>query len=191
MLTALLLFLSGRWSVSNACSAPLGARSGPQEVAQEAHGSLYDPPQGHGVVAVPSVLKDARGEIHNLQIGGARFNILVSKAGTMRSGDVHRWPQLDMVFSGVVRVTTREAGRDVVRTYSSGDRIVIPSNVPHMFFFVNETVMAEWWLGPFEARYYRPYREKVDSSMQRLATAPPPRRRRLGQRARSRHNVPC
>ena len=49
-----------------------------------------------------SVLRDARGEIHNLKIGAARFNVLASRAGAMRSGDVHRSRQLDLVFRGLL-----------------------------------------------------------------------------------------
>jgi hypothetical protein len=45
----------------------------------------------------------------------------VSERNTLRSGDVHRSRQLDLVFSGRVRVTTRENGRDVDREYSAGE----------------------------------------------------------------------
>jgi hypothetical protein len=31
---------------------------------------LYEPPRGHGEVAVPSTVNDVRGAVHNLQIGG-------------------------------------------------------------------------------------------------------------------------
>ena len=79
-----------------------------QDVAPEERDLLYSPPTGHGVVEVPSIHRDARGEIHNLQIGDARFNVLVTYAGAMRSGDVHRSRQLDLVFSGLCAVTTRE-----------------------------------------------------------------------------------
>jgi hypothetical protein len=43
-------------------------------------------------IPVPSVYKDARGEIHNFQIPKHkfRFNILYTKAGVMRSGDIHQ-----------------------------------------------------------------------------------------------------
>lgn len=185
-LIGFILFVLGRWSVSGACPAAVGL--GPQEVAREALDSLYDPPSGHGRVDVPSVLKDARGEIHNLEIGGARFNVLVSKAGSMRSGDVHRWPQLDAIFSGCVQVTTREDGKDIVRTYGGGDHILIPAHIPHMFRFVNDTVMAEFWLGPFDARYYRPYRAQVDASTEMLLMAAGRQsgRKELGRQGRAR-----
>ena len=51
------------------------------------------------------------------------------------------------------------------REYGPGSLIEIPANVPHIFEFINDTVMAEWWPdAAFEARYYKPYRAKVDSA---------------------------
>ena len=158
-------FLAGRWTHSVGTGSPQAELS---DVAPEERHLLYTPPPGHGAVEVSttttSVLRDARGEIHNLRIGAARFNVLASLAGAMRSGDVHRSRQLDMVFSGLCTVTTREAGRDVRRTYGAGSLIELPAHVPHAFEFLNDTVTAEWWpdAAAFEARYYRPYRAKVD-----------------------------
>ena len=63
-----------------------------------------------------------------------------------------------------MRLTTRENGADVVRTFGSTERIAGPPNSPHLFEFLTDTVMAEWWEHPFEARYYKPYRERVDQS---------------------------
>ena len=152
-------FFIGRWTHS------FGRQQQTElsNVAPEERNLLYTPPPGHGAVKVPSILRDARGEIHNLRIGAARFNILATLAGAMRSGDVHRSRQLDLVFSGLCVVTTREAGRDVRRTYGAGSLIELPAHVPHVFEFLNDTVMAEWWPdAAYETRYYQPYRAKVD-----------------------------
>ena len=140
VLLLLLAFVVGRWTAS------LGLQDAVlSEVMPEERPHLYMPPVGHGSVTVPSVIRDARGEIHNLEAGGTRFNVLVTRAGAMRSGDVHRSRQLDLIFSGKVAVTTREHGRDVRREYLAGSLIVIPANVPHIFDFINDSVMAEWW----------------------------------------------
>ncbi|KAL1495120.1 hypothetical protein AB1Y20_016987 [Prymnesium parvum] len=162
-------FAAGRWSTL-AGPAPLRLKR-LDDVAPEVAPSLSAPPEGHGDVRVPSLLRDVRGEVHNLKVGGFRFNVLVSRAGSIRSGDVHRSDQYDVIFSGLVSVTTRERGRDRVREYGAGQLLVIPRHVPHLFRFLNDTVMAEWWAGPFEARYYRPYRTHVDRSMQVLREA--------------------
>ena len=103
----------------------------------------------------------------------ARFNVLVTRAGVLRSGDVHRHVQYDAIFSGRVAVTSREGGRDVRREYGAGDFIALPAHTPHLFEFLNHTVMAEWWEHvsdrgePFEARYYTPYRQRISAAMLR------------------------
>ena len=135
-LTTIAAFIAGRWSSITPSQKPL------DDVAAEVKPHLYSPPVGHGLVSVPSVVRDARGEVHNLETGGFRFNVLVSHAGVLRSGDVHRSRQFDLIFSGTVTVTTREKGRDVTRRYSDGDLVVIPANVPHIFRFLNRTVRA-------------------------------------------------
>ena len=160
-------FLAGRWSAANKLPPPIKLGRVEPDVVRH----LYSPPAAHGVVSIPSVVRDARGAVHNLMIGSFRFNVLETRAGVARSGDVHRSDQLDFVFKGRVSVTTREGGVDVTRNYGAGDFLVIPAFVPHIFRFLNETVMAEWWSGPFEARYYRPYRAEVDGSLQRAGGA--------------------
>lgn len=158
-----LAFAVGRWS-----AGPPSA-DGPADVAAEVARHLRAPPAGHGEVKVPSVFRDARGSVHNLRVGGFRFNVLVTRRGCLRSGDVHKRKQLDMLFKGRVRVLTREGGRDVAREYTAGQLVVIPANVPHIFEALDDAVMAEWWEGGvFETRYYDPYRSRVDAA---LATA--------------------
>ena len=53
----------------------------------------------------------------------------------------------------------------MTREYRAGDLVVIPPHIPHLFHFVNRTVMAEWWERPFEARYYIPYRTVVEHQL--------------------------
>lgn len=156
-------FVLGRWSQSPPIRRPL------QHMEKYVAEQTYKPPPGHGEVAVPSTHEDIRGAVHNLRIGGFRFNVLVSRSGVLRSGDVHPCRQFDMIFQGRVQVTTREEGRDVNRMYNSGDLVVIPPHIPHIFAFLDETVMAEWWDGTFDAHYYRPYRQRVDEVMRRMA----------------------
>ena len=155
-----LSFLAGRWSTT--CNSPPKPL---KDVEPEVQPLLYSPPSGHGVVTVPSVFNDARGAVHNMEVGGFRFNVLVSDAGTLRSGDVHRSNQYDMLWMGSMQVTTRERGVDVNRTYTAPAFIIIPAHVPHIFRSLNKTVMAEWWDDAFEARYFKPYRSVVDAAL--------------------------
>jgi hypothetical protein len=94
----MIAFILGRCSVADQHCSPLGSAPPLRDVADEVKVSLYSPPAGHGEVAVPSMMQDIRGEIHNLRMGGVRFNILVSRAGAMRSGDVHAQAQYDLIL---------------------------------------------------------------------------------------------
>lgn len=124
---AVLGFFVGRFGFGQRGQATL------QNVTAEVAEHLYAPPPRHGDVAVPSTIDDARGKVHNLRVGGYRFNVLESRAGTSRSGDVHGSRQYDVIFSGRVQVTTRERARDVMREYGGGEMLVIPAHVPHIF----------------------------------------------------------
>ena len=169
LLLVLIGFCVGRFS----CVCGTQAGSTLVHPAAEVVADLYRPPPSLGEVAVyestessVGAVVDARGSVHNLLIGGFRFNVLVSEPGTLRSGDCHERRQLDMIFEGAVAVTTRESGVDVERRYAAGELVVIPANVPHMFRFLNRTVMAEWWDGGrFETRYYSKYRKQVDAAL--------------------------
>lgn len=120
-------------------------------------------------VPVPSIYQDERGSIHNLQVGGRRLNLLHTRAGVMRSGDIHRDNQHDFVFSGQVDVLTlRNDGTTERTTYGDNQYICIPPYTPHIFHFKKDTVLAEWWDGPFHAWLYKPYRAVVEESF--LAT---------------------
>ena len=134
---------------------------------------VVDPPSRiNQPVPVPSVYLDDRGEIHNFLIGkndqfqGHRVNLLYTKAGVKRSGDVHPNTQHDFVFCGKVHVwTLANDGKTVVQSYGANDYIAIPPYTPHIFEFEQDSVLAEWWdNGEFKAWFYEPYRTLVDAS---------------------------
>jgi hypothetical protein len=61
--------------------------------------------------------------------------------------------------------------------------LVIPAHVPHIFRFLNDTVMGEWWDEAFETRYYRPYRRVVDAALRARQQANRAERRQAPARA--------
>ena len=126
------------------------------------------PPPDDGIPA-PSIYFDDRGEIHNVRVYGnnQRINILYTKAGYLRSGDLHPNEQCDFIFSGRVNVwTLSPCGSTKIDTYTKHDFVKIPRGVPHVFEFVEDTVMAEWWEPQgFQAWFYKPYRDIVDASI--------------------------
>ena len=124
------------------------------------------PSRVNNPVDVPSVYVDGRGEIHNFEIGGRRLNLMFTKAGVKRSGDLHRHSQHDFVFSGRVEVVTMEAdGSSARKLYNKYQYFCIPPFTPHVFNFLEDSVLAEWWDGPFHAWFYVPYRELVDATL--------------------------
>jgi mannose-6-phosphate isomerase-like protein (cupin superfamily) len=113
------------------------------------------------------VYEDSRGSILQYDICGAKFNVLFTKAGALRSGDLHPVAQFDVVLDGEAELTTRLGNRDVVRKLKKNEFASIPPNVPHLFRFLKDTVMIEWWDGPFQAEYYKPYRDLVEKQLKK------------------------
>lgn len=111
---------------------------------------------------------DSRGTIYKSD-GGK--NLLYTKAGVFRSGDVHPNIQFDSVIDGCVYVTTREDNTDITTRYVSGDRFIILADIPHLFYFEEDSWLIEWWDGPFSCEYYEPYRLIVESHMKELKNA--------------------
>ena len=131
-------------------------------------------------IPTPSTYVDGRGEICNTKISVVdadhkhdlpeRVNILYTRKGVMRSGDIHANFQCDFVFAGSVEVwTLLKDGSTKKVTYGSKQYVEIPPYTPHIFHFVADTVMAEWWEGrgsssEFRAWFYSPYRSIVEQS---------------------------
>ena len=118
-------------------------------------------------VPTPSIYTDERGEIHNIKANNKRINILYTKAGYLRSGDLHPNEQCDFIFSGRVKIWTLQSdGRTKIADHGPHDFIRIPRGVPHVFEFVEDTVLAEWWEPPgYQAWFYKPYRDIVNKKM--------------------------
>ncbi len=138
-------------------------------------------------IPTPSIYSDNRGEIHNIKVNNdKRINILYTKRGYLRSGDLHPNTQCDFVFSGKLRVWTLEDdGSTKITNYGAHDFITIPRAVPHVFEFVEDTVLAEWWEPPgFQAWFYKPYRDIVNRKMKELEDEAAARTGSVGGRKR-------
>lgn len=114
------------------------------------------------------VYRDSRGEIRRYEIEGTKFNVLFTKAGVLRSGDFHPNTQYDLILKGEFEITLRKNDKDVVVKKGPNELIAIPPNTPHLFRSLTDTVMIEWWDGPFKAEYYRPYREQIEEQVKQL-----------------------
>lgn len=110
-------------------------------------------------------MSDERGSIEQLELHGAEFNLLYSKKGALRSGDVHPNTQFDLILKGKVQVRMKRGEREEIITAQPNELLAIPAGVPHLFEFLEDCVMIEWWDGPFQAEYYAPYRDLVEQKM--------------------------
>ncbi len=127
---------------------------------------VYEPPAGN---LEQPVFTDARGTIHRIVLDGVKINLLSTKKGFMRSGDLHKNTQFDFVFSGKVELWLRKDGNDVKTIYGPNSFIRITPGIPHLFHFLEDTIMAEWWDGPFKAWYYKPYRDVIDAQFKQMS----------------------
>jgi hypothetical protein len=83
--------------------------------------------------------------------------------------DLSAVTQHDFVFTGSVCVWTLQKDGSTAKTvYGKYSYVTVPPYTPHVFEFLEDSVVAEWWDGPFGAWFYEPYR----SSVQQSFTAP-------------------
>jgi quercetin dioxygenase-like cupin family protein len=110
-------------------------------------------------MAPVTILCDERGRIIKTE---KDVNLIFTRAGAKRSGDIHPNTQYDYVVSGEVMVTRKLEDGSSSETYKDGETIEIKPNVPHLFEFFADTLMLEWWSSKFKYKYYKPYRDIVE-----------------------------
>ena len=169
--------LVGRWTAPSgpACEDAVFRRYGDPKV--------YDRAEIHPAPASPSPrgsfsFSDARGTYERREFETMEgedpddppyVNIVRTFPGQLRSGDVHKCHQVNVLAFGRARVTTVEKdGRERTRVVTGGDRVVIPAHTPHLYEFLEDTVMTESWVHArdrtrcaFEAWFHAPLRERV------------------------------
>lgn len=123
--------------------------------------------EGPGRIAkapVPSVYVDDRGDIHRLRVGGQRLNVLFTKKESMRSGYLHPHALYSTVVSGAVEVWTLTEAGTTKHTYQQYEHYTVPAFVPHILYFEQDSIIAEWWdkHTDFACYYYHPYRKLID-----------------------------
>lgn len=120
-----------------------------------------------GALEAP-VFEDIRGKIERKEFGGNKFNIIETKKGFMRSGDLHKNRQFDLVLSGKIELwILQKDGTTKKEIINPNQLVVLGKNVPHLFHFLEDTVMIEYWDGPFEAWFYKPYRDIIDEQFRK------------------------
>jgi quercetin dioxygenase-like cupin family protein len=105
--------------------------------------------------------EDKRGRIISVELDGKEYLILETKRGHRRGGDYHKSNQYDIVLKGKIRTITPQK-EDILQ---EGDNIVFISYQPHYFEALEDCYVLEWLSGPFEKKYYKPYRDLVEETM--------------------------
>eukprot|EP00850_Spirogloea_muscicola_P000685 SM000002S05765 [mRNA] locus=s2:2059007:2060077:- [translate_table: standard] len=110
--------------------------------------------------------EDDRGRIMRVAMGGGVVvNLLQTKAGKKRSGDIHNCTQFDILLRGRTNLHLHDLtlGTDKVLSFEGSNTfITIPPRVPHLFEFLEESFVIEWWECSFRAWYYKPYRDLIE-----------------------------
>jgi oxalate decarboxylase/phosphoglucose isomerase-like protein (cupin superfamily) len=125
--------------------------------------------------------RDARGGIYILRIAsadeepgiageGTTVNAYFTHKGHKRSGDLHKVAQYDVLLTGRARlkVLNPKNGTEEIIDLRPNELVKIPPYRPHVFEFLEDTSMLEWWDGQFEAFYYAQYRKEIGEATTRL-----------------------
>lgn len=109
------------------------------------------------------VSADRRGWMGKITIGKTIVWISYTKKGYARGGDIHRGKQFNAVISGQFQVRKLFPEEEVVSNMITGDSIMIPYGIPHVFIAKENSIMIEWHdheLPPYEKKeFYEPYRK--------------------------------
>lgn len=98
------------------------------------------------------------------------MNLVFTRAGHLRSGDIHACEQLNHIVFGAATLTQLRGGRDVVTRLAGGDVVRIPPHTPHLYEFTRDSLMTETWRTPsgepcaFRAWLYGPYRARIPAA---------------------------
>lgn len=99
-------------------------------------------------------------------------NILFTRKGYLRSGDLHRSFQVNHILYGSVKLTVAAVypvRKDLTFFFHQRQTITIRPDVPHLYEFLEDTIMTEHWtdehgnFASFRAWLYTPYRNLIPS----------------------------
>ena len=140
--------------------------AGPPSMVLRDSNGLVRPEDG-----ATAMYRDGRGLIQKTTLGGLDVNMVHTKAGFMRSGDLHNCTQINFILKGSVTIVMPDKvspGEDREYTHGLFAVIRVPKYTPHILRFDEDTVMAEWWECPFHAYYFAPYRNRVETNNKKL-----------------------
>eukprot|EP01024_Parvocaulis_polyphysoides_P041712 TRINITY_DN38286_c0_g1_i1.p1 TRINITY_DN38286_c0_g1~~TRINITY_DN38286_c0_g1_i1.p1 ORF type:complete len:235 (-),score=23.59 TRINITY_DN38286_c0_g1_i1:336-1016(-) len=114
---------------------------------------------------------DDRGDIYKFKLADdVVVNMYKTVKGFMRSGDLHNCTQYDISLKGRAILTIRniQTGQDEIIQVEPYQLIVLPPRMAHMFEFLEDNYLLEWWSCDFQAWYYPPFRSIIDAKTEHL-----------------------
>jgi len=153
-----------------------GARRAQEEEIYESELVVEAPPPS--LAGRSSRFEDARGVYERLCFGAAApsangapcVNVLFTRKGFLRSGDLHKARQVNHIVSGSVRLTQRIGDADATSVHHGAETIVLPAHTPHLYEFLEDTLMTEHWIdemgrpAEFRAWLFQPYRLRISNA---------------------------
>lgn len=107
--------------------------------------------------------KDNRGEIYLLKEDlkeHKEITLLITKKGFARGGCIHR---LNNEFNTVLEGQIRYFNGEDEFMLKKGDTVKTPSNIPHYFISLTDSLVIEWGCDPKEkSEKYKPFRDIVN-----------------------------
>jgi len=118
--------------------------------------------------------RDARGAYQRHVFGeGSKYNktyvnLVYTHKGHSRSGDLHACEQVNHLVWGRAKLTRLIHGEETETLLRAGETVKIAPHVPHLYYFVEDTLMTEVWQHPgthkpcpFKAWYFQPFRDRI------------------------------
>uniref|UniRef100_A0A6M3XQ03 Cupin domain-containing protein n=1 Tax=viral metagenome TaxID=1070528 RepID=A0A6M3XQ03_9ZZZZ len=112
-------------------------------------------------IKIEEINVDKRGSIYRILFRNREFIILFTKKGYLRGGDYHKSIQTDIILSGKIMIESPNKQKILIE----GQSITFSPYEPHYFEAIEDSLVLEWLSGPFEKKYYKPYRNKVRELM--------------------------
>ena len=107
------------------------------------------------------IFKDQRGEIRRFNIKGIKFNLVFTKPKIYRGGESHPNWQYILNLKGKIEIKMKFPNKELTIKPKKNELISIPPHIPHIMKSLTNSIMMEWWSGPFQCKYYPPYRKLV------------------------------
>lgn len=112
--------------------------------------------------------EDKRGSAYRVKVENFGFNVIYTKRGGLRGADIHPNTQYDLILKGEFEIWLKK-GKSILKFKKrENELIVIPPGTPHLFKCLKESLIIEWWSGPFNQEFYPPFRKYIEDNLPKI-----------------------